>query len=592
MERSSGSSSQQHHTTGQQQQQQLAPEHSSTASTATTPEETSSSKGCEVYVTRVPRDLQEKDLHTVFSRVGKVRDLRLMMEPSGINRGYAYIRYYTPEDAKQAIQQLNNYEIQSNRYLVVTKSVDNRRLWINGIPKSKSVQEIRADIERQTAGVVDIILYPSQADKSKSRGYMFVEYESHKAAALARRKLCQGSVSLCGHEVGQVDWAEPENEVDETVMATVRVLFVRNLMLSTTEEALRALFNRLATHAAGEVERVKKTKDFAFIHFTTRAAAEAALAAAVNNNNNGGGGLMIEGAEVEVLWSKPVDKKLYNTRKTLTKAFTLGSEIVDNESGTVQSISPRRRGAAGIRGLGAPGTAPSKQLVQQFCSLGLGGTVSSPLSHSPTSGASSGVGSGGSISSGGSGHHKPGLPPGGAMALFRSAPDLLLDICLANRWGEPIYTLTSLAAGGVITSGGGNGGSPDTSSISGGGPRLYIYRVAIPQFPFPPPHNQFQSYSWRITPEEARTEAAHFVLACLRVSPDYLYSGTVGGGTMAPHTQAYPVTPAALQGLPLTIATVPPAPATMYSRMVYTADPYSSAYNSLLSSMYSMNVTG
>ncbi len=39
---------------------------------------------------------------------------------------------------------------------------------------------------------------------------------------------------------------------------------------------------------------------------------------------------------MEVLWSKPVDKKLYNARKTLTKAFTHGSEIVDNESGTVQ----------------------------------------------------------------------------------------------------------------------------------------------------------------------------------------------------------------------------------------------------------------
>ena len=150
-------------------------------------------------------------------------------------------------------------------------------------------------------------------------------------------------MSLCGHEVGQVDWAEPENEVDESVMSTVRVLFVRNLMLSTTEDALRALFNRLAVGGngngiiLGEVERVKKTKDFAFVHFSTRVAAETALAAANNNNNNGhSGGLLIDGAEVEVLWSKPVDKKLYNARKTLTKAFTHGSEIVDNENGTVQ----------------------------------------------------------------------------------------------------------------------------------------------------------------------------------------------------------------------------------------------------------------
>ena len=53
----------------------------------------------------------------------------------------------------------------------------------------------------------------------------------------------------------------------------------------------------------------------------------------------------------------------------------------------------------------------------------------------------------------------------------------------------------------------------------------------------------------------------------------------------------YPVNPAALQGLPLTIATSTPTTPAMYSRMMYTNDPYYS-YNALLSSMYAMNVTG
>ena len=34
---------------------------------------------------------------------------------------------------------------------------------------------------------------------------MFVEYESHRAAALARRKLVPGNVFLFGVEVGQVE---------------------------------------------------------------------------------------------------------------------------------------------------------------------------------------------------------------------------------------------------------------------------------------------------------------------------------------------------------------------------------------------------
>ena len=36
-----------------------------------------------------------------------------------------------------------------------------------------------------------------------------------------RRKLVPGRVVLLGHEIDKVDWAEPENEVDEETMATV-----------------------------------------------------------------------------------------------------------------------------------------------------------------------------------------------------------------------------------------------------------------------------------------------------------------------------------------------------------------------------------
>ena len=160
-------------------------------------------------------------------------------------------------------------------------------------------------------------------------------------------------------------------------MSNVRILFLRNLMMSTTEDTLRALFNR---KGHGDVERVKKTKDFAFVHFASRKSAEAALAACAD-------GLRIDGAAVEVLWSKPVDKKLYNTRKTLTKAFTLGTEILDGgegRGGAVQALSPRKRGAAGIRGLGAPGTAPSKQLVQRYCSLTAAAAAAAPTSIVPS----------------------------------------------------------------------------------------------------------------------------------------------------------------------------------------------------------------
>ena len=47
-------------------------------------------------------------------------------------------------------------------------------------------------MKKVTEGVVDVIVYPSAADKTKNRGFSFVEYKDHKAAAMARRKLMPG----------------------------------------------------------------------------------------------------------------------------------------------------------------------------------------------------------------------------------------------------------------------------------------------------------------------------------------------------------------------------------------------------------------
>lgn len=63
----------------------------------------------------------------------------------------------------------------------------------------------------------------------------------------------------------------------------VKVLYVRNLMLSTSEATIEQAFSRQAP-----VERVKKIRDYAFIHFHSREDAHKAMSAL-----NGGYLLMI-----------------------------------------------------------------------------------------------------------------------------------------------------------------------------------------------------------------------------------------------------------------------------------------------------------
>ena len=48
-------------------------------------------------------------------------------------------------------------------------------------------------------------------------------------------------------------------------MSKVKVLYCRNLTASVTEDKLRETFEQF-----GKVERVKKIKDYAFVHFEER----------------------------------------------------------------------------------------------------------------------------------------------------------------------------------------------------------------------------------------------------------------------------------------------------------------------------------
>lgn len=150
-----------------------------------------------------------------------------------------------------------------------------------------------------------MIIYSSPDDKKKNRGFCFLEYESHKAASLAKRRLSTGRIKVWGCDI-IVDWADPQEEPDEQTMSKVksdaiefdyyytimlyfivffigyatqvkqivamqitlfqvRVLYVRNLTQDCSEEKLKESFEQY-----GKIERVKKIKDYAFIHFEDR----------------------------------------------------------------------------------------------------------------------------------------------------------------------------------------------------------------------------------------------------------------------------------------------------------------------------------
>lgn len=158
---------------------------------------------------------------------GRIYDFRLMVDPlTGQNRGYGFCTYSAKEEAQDATKKLDNKEIRPGRRLGVCLSVANNRLFVGSIPKTKSKEEIFEEFSQVTTGLTDVIVYLSAENKSRNRGFAFLEYESHQAASLGRRRLASGRVKVWGNIVVTVDWADPQEEPDADVMSKVNVLFM------------------------------------------------------------------------------------------------------------------------------------------------------------------------------------------------------------------------------------------------------------------------------------------------------------------------------------------------------------------------------
>ena len=141
------------------------------------------SKGCEIFVGKIPRDCYEDELVPVLTQIGPIYQLRLMMDFSGTNRGYAFATYINTSDAHKAIKALNNTEIRPNKRIGVVQSLDNCRRFIGNIPLNKTRMDVIEELSKVTEGVINAIVYNNynKADKQyRNRGFAFVEYKTHR----------------------------------------------------------------------------------------------------------------------------------------------------------------------------------------------------------------------------------------------------------------------------------------------------------------------------------------------------------------------------------------------------------------------------
>lgn len=256
-------------------------------------------KGTEVYCYRIPRDCFEDELVPVFSSVGRIYELRLMIEFSGTNRSYCYVRYTTQEEAREAISKLNNHYVRPGYPLAVTRSVDNRKLSVKTIPSID--KETEEEVIRELSAVVEGV----DRVKFQSRGWVEVEFSTHRLAALARRQLVPGNVVMFNEvAVKQVDWSDPEGD-KAGQDSQGKVFSVRNVPSSTSDHSVGDIFNKLS---GGQVTNVMRVRNMVLVTFLSQ---EGAMLAMERSRS-----IELEGSRIEVSWwsQRRLDRGSYSSQ--------------------------------------------------------------------------------------------------------------------------------------------------------------------------------------------------------------------------------------------------------------------------------------
>ncbi|KAK4712384.1 hypothetical protein R3W88_006897 [Solanum pinnatisectum] len=265
-------------------------------------------KGTEIFVGGLARTTTESKIHEVFSSCGEIVEIRLIKDQIGNAKGFCFVRFATKYAADKALKEKSGYVLDGKK-IGIRPSVEQDTLFLGNLNKGWGAEEFESIVRQVFPDVVSVdlaILGDVQlGQKQRNRGFAFVKFSSHAAAARALRVGSQSDFLIGGNLHPSVQWAEEESEVDPTELAQIRVAFVRNVPPGADEDYLKKLFQPF-----GNVEKValsrKGSSTIGFVYFDKRSDLDNAIKGLNEKTVQGPMGGPSSKIQVEV--ARPTDK--------------------------------------------------------------------------------------------------------------------------------------------------------------------------------------------------------------------------------------------------------------------------------------------
>ncbi|KZV45087.1 RNA recognition motif protein 1 [Dorcoceras hygrometricum] len=265
-------------------------------------------KEFEIFVGGLDKDATEKDLREVFSEVGDVTEVRLLMNPqTKKNKGFAFLRFATVEQAKRACAQLKN-PVVNGKQCGVTPSQDSDTLFLGNVCRTWTKAALKEKLKHYgVENIEDLTLVEDSNNVGMNRGFAFLEFSSRADAMDAFKLLQKRDVVFGVDRPAKVSFADSFIDPGDEIMAQVKTVFIDGLSATWDEDHVKELLK-----IYGKIEKVElarnmpsaRRKDFGFVTFDTHDAA-VTCAKSINNEDLGEGN---NKAKVRARLSRPLQR--------------------------------------------------------------------------------------------------------------------------------------------------------------------------------------------------------------------------------------------------------------------------------------------
>ncbi|XP_055807175.1 heterogeneous nuclear ribonucleoprotein Q-like isoform X2 [Solanum dulcamara] len=265
-------------------------------------------KEIEIFVGGLDKDATEDDLRMVFSKVGEVTEVRLMMNShTKKNKGFAFLRFATVEQAKRACTELKN-PVVNGKQCGVSPSQDNDTLFLGNICKTWTKEALKEKLKHYGVdNIEDLTLVEDTNNEGMNRGFAFLEFSSRSEAMDAFKRLQKRDVVFGVDRSAKVSFEDSFIDPGDEIMSQVKTVFIDGLSASWDEDHVREFLKEY-----GKIEKVElarnmpsaKRKDFGFVTFDTHDAA-VTCAKSINNEELGEGDNKVK---VRARLSRPLER--------------------------------------------------------------------------------------------------------------------------------------------------------------------------------------------------------------------------------------------------------------------------------------------